>query len=77
MCGSQICTVPHLESIKNLRDFPQSQSLETISHDIFVLYFPHDILSVFTREMNVRDETRRTFVTGSGPLCDRTCKFVD
>ena len=56
---------------------PASQSLETIPNDINVLSFPHDILSVFTREMKVRDETRQTFVTGSGPLCDRTCKFVD
>ena len=34
-------------------------------------------LFVFTRELNVRDRTRWTFVACSSPFRDRTCKFVD
>ena len=34
------------------------------------------ILFVFTCMMNVRDQTRQSFVTSFGPFRDRSCKFV-
>ena len=54
--------------ILSLRDPLQNQSLETIQVCI--------VVSVFTCVMNVRDQTRQAFATGSGPFCDSTSKFI-
>ena len=43
---------------------------------IFRSYVHITILPDFACVMNIWDQTRQTFVTGFGPFCDRSCKFV-
>ena len=74
--------LPNLHRIPPDVDFESSKvsckirSLETNLVCIVVLRFHTTILPVFNCVMNVRGETRQTFVTSFCPLCDRTNKFV-
>ena len=63
MYDFQICTKVLPRSILILQDLRQNQSPETVPTCIVMQCFPHDKLFEFFCVMNVRDQTRQTFVT--------------
>ena len=73
LCETEVCFL-HIQLIGTNVWLPKTQNSPSL-HCLAV--FPHmAILFVFTCMMNVRDQTRSSFVTSFGPLCDWSCKFV-
>ena len=67
LCETEICFL-HIQLIVGVLKQSKSALLCCVSHMA--------ILSVFTCVMNVRDQTRQTFVTSFSPFRYRTSKFV-
>ena len=76
-CDFRKCKEFLLMLTSSLQGLLRNQSLETILICNVVLCFPHkNIMPVFTCVMNVRDQTRQTFVTCFCSFRYRTSKFV-